>query len=245
VQTRDGVIRWIAARTEIEFGANRKPRRMLGVAMDITERKRVAESLRESEEHYRALAETATDVILTIDQDSTILFVNAAAEKMLGYPPAELIGQKITVLMPEPLRQGHSEGMRRYLQSGEKRLSWGAVSFPGLHKSGREISLEISIAESRMSDRSVFTAIMRDITERKRAEYELRRQNEELAHVTRISTMGELSRIVRAHELNQPLTAILSNTQAAQRSWLATRRISVRCGRFSPTLLRTILARAR
>jgi PAS domain S-box-containing protein len=184
--------------------------------VDITGRKLAEEALWESEQRYRTLAETAADVIITMDQNSTILFVNAAVEKILGYVPDDLIGQKITVLMPEPLRHRHVEGMRRYLETGEKRLSWSAVSFPGLHKSGREISLEIAFAESRMGDRRVFTGIMRDITERKRVEGELQQQRDELAHMTRVSLMGELAASL-AHELNQPLTAILSNAQAAQR----------------------------
>jgi PAS domain S-box-containing protein len=216
VQFRDRVMRWIAARGEIEFGANRKPRRMLGVAIDITQRKRAEEALRESEQHFRTMAETAADVIITMDQNSTILFVNAAVERVFGYVPTELIGQKITALMPEGLRQYHLEGMRHYLETGERRVSWSAVSFPGLHKSGREISLEIAFAESRISDRRVFTGIMRDITERKRTELEAAQLRAELAHISRVSTMGELAASL-AHELNQPLTAILSNAQAAQR----------------------------
>jgi PAS domain S-box-containing protein len=202
-----------------------KPTELRGLMLDITERKRAEESLRESEEHYRALTETASDVIITMDQDNTILFVNGAAEKIFGYVPAELIGQKITALMPDLLRHRHMEGMRRYLETGERSLSWSAVSFPGLHRSGREISLEIAFAESGIGDKRVFTGIIRDITERKHADAELRRNREELAHVTRITTMGELAASL-AHELNQPLTAILSNAQAAQR-FLANNRVDV------------------
>jgi PAS domain S-box-containing protein len=207
--------RWVATRGE-SVNDRGRPVRRLGAVIDITESKRAAEALRQSEEHYRSLAETAADVIVTIDQNSTILYVNTAVERVFGYVPADLIGQKMTVLMPEPLRHRHVEGLRRYLESSEKRLSWGAVSFPGLHKSGREISLEIAFAESRISDRRVFTGILRDITERKRAEAELQVQRAELAHVARVSTMGELAASL-AHELNQPLTAILSNAQAALR----------------------------
>jgi PAS domain S-box-containing protein len=208
--------RWIAVRGKFMRDPHGQLLRRMGTMIDITGRKLAEETLWESEQRYRTLAETAADVIITMDQNSTILFVNAAVEKILGYVPYDLIGQKITVLMPEPLRHRHVEGMRRYLETSEKRLSWSAVSFPGLHKSGREISLEIAFAESRMGDRRVFTGIMRDITERKRVEGELQQQRDELAHMTRVSLMGELAASL-AHELNQPLTAILSNAQAAQR----------------------------
>ncbi|MGH7825205.1 MAG: PAS domain S-box protein, partial [Candidatus Binatia bacterium] len=144
------------------------------VGRDITERKRAELALRESEERYRALAETATDAILGIDQNSVIVFANPAVEKIFGYTPSELIGRSITVLMPESLRQGHLEGMQRYLERGAKTLSWDYVSFPGLDKYGREISLEISFAESRRDERPLFIGFIRDVTERKRAERALR-----------------------------------------------------------------------
>jgi PAS domain S-box-containing protein len=216
VVSPEGATHWIAARGAVEVNGNGTALRMRGVAFDVTDRKRSADALRESEEHYRTLAETAADVIVTMDQNSTILFINAAVERVFGYTPGDLIGQKIIRLMPEPLRQRHIEGMRRYLETGERLVSWSHVSFPGLHKSGREISLEIAFAESRISDRRVFTGIMRDVTERKRAEAELQEQRAELAHVARVSIMGELAASL-AHELNQPLTAILSNAQAALR----------------------------
>jgi PAS domain S-box-containing protein len=208
--------RWLAVRGKFMRGPRGQLLRRMGTMIDITARKLAEEALWESEQRYRTLAETAADVIITMDQNSTILFVNAAVEKILGYVPDDLIGQKITVLMPEPLRRRHMEGIRRYLETSEKRLSWSAVSFPGLHKSGREISLEIAFAESRMGDRRIFTGIMRDITQRQRVEGELQQQRDELAHMTRVSMMGELAASL-AHELNQPLTAILSNAQAAQR----------------------------
>jgi PAS domain S-box-containing protein len=221
----NGTERWVLAKGRTVVEPDGHDGRRMGVLLDITERKQAAEALRQSEEHYRTLAETAADVIVTMDENSTILFVNPAVERVFGYTPADVIGRKITMLIPEPLRQRHVEGMRRYLDTGKKRLSWGAVSFPGLHKSGGEINLEIAFGESRRGDRRIFTGIMRDITERKRAEAELRQQREELAHLTRVSTMGELAASL-AHELNQPLTAILSNAQAAQR-FLSANRVDV------------------
>ena len=86
---------------------------------------------RESEEHYRAVAEAATDAIITIDSDGTILVVNPAAERIFGYSNNEMIGQPLDILIPEYLPHRHKT----------------AVQLPGLHKSGAGIPLEISFAE--------------------------------------------------------------------------------------------------
>ncbi len=133
------------------------------------------QALRESEERYRTVAETAGDAILTIDSHSRIQFANRATETIFGYSPAELLGQELTVLMPEAVRQAHRTGIRRYLETGEKHLSWQATQVSGLHRSGREVPLEIAFAEFQEKNQRFFTGIIRDITDRKRAEEELQR----------------------------------------------------------------------
>src|ERR1044072_8527854 len=111
------------------------------------ENQRARASLRESEEHYRAVAEAATDAIITIDSDSTILIVNPATERIFGYSSEEMIGQSLTTLMPEYLRHLHKAGSARHLETGQKHIHWSAVQLPGFHKTGKEIPLEISFAE--------------------------------------------------------------------------------------------------
>jgi PAS domain S-box-containing protein len=124
--------------------------------------------VRESEDHYRAVAEAATDAIITIDSNSTILNVNPATERIFGYSTEEMIGQSLTMLMPEYLRHLHQAGITRYLQTGQKHIQWSAAQLPGLHKTGNEIPLEISFAEFTRDGRHFFTGIARDISERKR-----------------------------------------------------------------------------
>ncbi len=123
---------------------------------------------RESEAHYRAVAEAATDAIITIDSNSTILVVNPATERIFGYSSEEMLGQSLTMLMPEYLRHLHKAGILRYMESGQKHLEWAAVQLPGLNKSGAEIPLEISFAEFATDGRRFFIGIARDISERKR-----------------------------------------------------------------------------
>jgi PAS domain S-box-containing protein len=124
----------------------------------------------------RVIADTASDAIITINEDSTMLFVNHATEKIFGYSSAELLGQSLTMLMPDYLRQVHRAGLQRYVALGNRHLSWEAVELPGLHKSGREIPLELSFGEFIENGRHFFTGIARDITERRRLERRLEAQ---------------------------------------------------------------------
>jgi PAS domain S-box-containing protein len=145
----------------------------------LIERKRAEQALRESETRFRTLAETASDAIITIDGTGTIVFVNQATEKVFGYAAAELLGQDLTMLMPEYLRRLHSAGLARYQETGKRHIHWEALELPGLHRDGHEFPLEISFGEFARAGQRYFTGIARDITERKRAEEALRKAREE------------------------------------------------------------------
>jgi PAS domain S-box-containing protein len=121
----------------------------------------------------RVIANTASDAIITIDQESTIVFVNRAAEKIFGYTRAELLGQSLTMLMPDYLRHVHRAGVQRYVDTGRRHISWEAVQLPGLHRNGHEFPLELSFGEFTENGRPFFTGIARDITERRRLERRL------------------------------------------------------------------------
>jgi len=119
------------------------------------------------QEAFRVLAETASDAIITIDERSIIVFVNAAAVRIFGYSIPEMVGQPMTMLMPEYLRHMHERGLRRYLDTGQRHIPWEAVELPGLHKDGRIVPLEISFGEFAVDDgRRLFTGIARDVTQR-------------------------------------------------------------------------------
>lgn len=144
-------------------------------------------ALRESENRFRTLAETASDAIITIDEDSRIVLVNHAAERIFGYTMAEMLGQELTMLMPDYLRHLHKAGLDRYKQTGKRHISWEAIELPGLHKNGSEVPLELSFGEFVRRSKRYFTGIARDITERKRADEALRQSREErLAELERV-----------------------------------------------------------
>ncbi|MGI8838581.1 MAG: GAF domain-containing protein [Pyrinomonadaceae bacterium] len=142
-------------------------------------------------ESSRIIAETASDAIITINEESTILFVNRATSKIFGYTAEELIGSPLTMLMPEYLRHLHSAGLRDYIATGQKHISWEAVELPGLHKSGKELILELSFGEFQKDGHRFFTGIARDIGRRKQDEQRLKLQHSTTEILAGASTLDE------------------------------------------------------
>ena len=128
----------------------------------------------DKESRFNTLAETASDGIISIDDQSAIRYVNPAAWQMFGYEPAEMLDKNLTLLMPERFRQIHLTSFRRYLDTGQRHIPWRAIELIGLHKNGREFPIEISFGEDVRKDKHFFTGIVRDITDRKRSEEALR-----------------------------------------------------------------------
>ena len=138
------------------------------------QRKRAEQALQESESLYRAISETAADGIVMVDESSTILAANPAVEQIFGYSSDELLGKNLSLLMPERMRKAHFEGMKRFLTTGQKKITWSGMELPGLTKSGEEIPLEISFGVSSKGGGFLFTGLIRDISRRKEAEESLR-----------------------------------------------------------------------
>jgi PAS domain S-box-containing protein len=136
---------------------------------------------------FRVVAETATDAIVTIDEQSTILFVNTAAERIFGYAISEMMHQPVTMLMPHYLRELHRGAVEGYLQTGKKHFSWTAIKLTGLHRSGREFPVEVSLGEQVRGKRRIFTGIVRDISEREQSESLLRQSQEKYASMVHSS----------------------------------------------------------
>ncbi|MDQ6652587.1 MAG: GAF domain-containing protein [Acidobacteriota bacterium] len=144
-------------------------------------------------ESSRIIAETASDAIITIDENSTILFVNHAAVNIFGYSPEEMLGAELTMLMPEYLRHLHRAGLKQYLETDNKHISWQAAELPGLHKNGKEISLELSFGEFRRNGQRFFTGIARDISRRKRDEHRLALQHSATGILANAKSLADAS----------------------------------------------------
>src|SRR5205814_1500584 len=138
---------------------------------------------------------------------SAILFANTASGNIFGYSRQELIGADLTMLMPDYLRHVHKASIERYMNTGERHISWHAVQLPGRHKAGHEIPLEISFAEYQQDRKHVFIGIIRDVTERKRLD-------EKLRQTAKLESLGLLAGGI-AHDFNNLLTGVLGNISLA------------------------------
>jgi PAS domain S-box-containing protein len=190
---------------------------------EIADRKHAEEDLRTSEEMHRVIVEAANDAVISMDERGAILLANPATRRIFGYDPVEIVGKPMTMLMPEMMRKPHENGYKRYLATGKRHLNWQGVEVTAQRKDGQEFPVEVSFGELTSDGHKVFTGFIRDISERKQAEDRLRASERdlqmtqaELARVSRLTTMGELAASI-AHEVNQPLTAVINNASACLR----------------------------
>lgn len=161
--------------------------RIVLLIRDLSAPKQAEEALRISEKRYRLIAETATDAIIMIDEASRVSFVNSAAEKIFGYSASEILGNKLTMLMPKRLQKRHRHALQHYLKSGHRRLSWHAIELTGLHKNKTEIPLEISFGEFVKDGKHHFIGIVRDISERVHAKQALQETEERYRALVEVS----------------------------------------------------------
>jgi PAS domain S-box-containing protein len=148
------------------------------VFRDITERKQAEAALRESELRFRSVVESAADAIIVADGEGRILSWNPAAQLIFGYAKDEVLGQPLTILMPERYREAHRRGVERMRATGESRLIGKTLEAHWLRKDGREFPLECSLAMWTVGTETFFSGILRDLTERKRVERRLAAQYE-------------------------------------------------------------------
>lgn len=169
-----------------------------------------------AQDEFQALLEAAVDGIVVIDEFGHISAFNAAAERLFGYTAAEVIGNNVSMLMPNPYRDEHDGYLANYRDTGVRRIIGIGREATARRKDGSEFPIYLAVGESRGTRGRRFVGIIRDLSERRRYEERLRQNRERLAHVGRISLMGEMAGGL-AHEINQPLGAIANYAQAARR----------------------------
>ena len=171
--------------------------------------------LPEREALLRAILETSPDGLITIDEDGIIQSFNPAAERMFGYNAAEVIGRNVSCLMPSPYREEHDGYLARFLRTGERRIIGIGREVLGQRKDGTIFPHELTVGEVKAGGRRLFAGFLKDVSARQQSEQRLQELQAELVHVARLSAMGEMASAI-AHELNQPLTAIINYAQTAR-----------------------------
>ena len=186
------------------------------------------EALRDSVARADAILATAVDAVVVIDERGAVETFNPAAERMFGYAAAEVFGQNVSVLMPDPFRREHDGYLANYLRTGEKKIIGIGREVVGRRKDGTTFPVDLAVSEARLVGRRVFVGIVRDITGRKQAEEALRESNRQLEgalaalqakgdevkvmsrqlwQAAKLAAVGELAASI-AHELNNPLATV-------------------------------------
>ena len=162
----------------------------------------------------RAILDTAVDAIIIIDEEGIIHTFNQAACELFGYSPEEVVGHNVRMLMPPADASRHNGYISNYLKTGKASIIGVGRELVGLTATGERIPIYLAVSDIRLDGRRRFAGIIRNLTEQYAAREALASQREKLAHVGRLSTMGEMTASI-AHEINQPLTAISMYAQAS------------------------------
>jgi PAS domain S-box-containing protein len=192
----DGAVRWVEGRGQLFCDERGQPERMVGVCLDVTDRKH-------AEERFRLTVEAAPAAMIMVDSQGTIVLVNALTERLLGYVRDELVGQPIEQLVPSRFRGRHAEYRAGFLADSRQRPMGNGRDLYAVRKDGSEVPVEIGLSPMNTADGRFVLAAVTDISQRKEAEQALqdanRYKDEFLAML--------------AHELRNPLGAIANAAQ--------------------------------
>lgn len=169
----------------LQLVSDNNQRRFLAIIVDITERRKTEKEIRDSEEKRRLIMSGALDAIICIDTNETITFWNTQADVIFGWKEKEVLGQQLSqLIIPEPYRKFHIEGMKKYLKTGEGKALNVLLELSAIKRSGEEFPIELTVIPIKQGEEVFFCAFIRDITERKKSETTILQANERFEKVT-------------------------------------------------------------
>jgi two-component system, LuxR family, sensor kinase FixL len=189
------------------------------IARDLSQLQRADQELQRREALLQSILDTVPDALVVIDERGIVQSFSAAAERLFGFSPEEVIGQNVSMLMPSPYRESLDSYMERYLATGERHIIGIGRIVVGQRRDGSTFPMELAVGEVILGERRLFTGFVRDLTQRRERERRLSELQSELVHLSRLSELGQMASAL-AHEVNQPLTAI-SNYLSGVRRLLA------------------------
>lgn len=184
------------------------------VTRDLTESKKIQEALLETTARKTAIFEASLDCIISMDPEGKIIEFNKAAELTFGHRREDVIGREMAeVIIPPRMREAHRNGLKKYLSSGVGPVLNKRLELSAIRSDGSEFPVELTIVELKLPNQTIFTGFLRDITDRKRTEDELKRSKEsaEIANNAKTYFLANMS-----HEIRTPLGAILGFSELMQ-----------------------------
>ncbi|WP_245515719.1 two-component system sensor histidine kinase NtrB [Oharaeibacter diazotrophicus] len=169
-----------------------------------------------SEARFESLLDTAADGIIVIDELGRILAFNKSCEALFGFTAVEAVGQNVKLIMPPSYADAHDGYMENYRRTGHRKIIGIGREVAGRHKDGTVFPIELSVGEAATSEGRQFIGVLRDLRQRKAVELRVSQLQAQIMHMTRLSAMDEMGAAM-AHELNQPLTALMLYMQAVIR----------------------------
>ncbi len=190
------------ARSDLERQVAARTRELTA---EIAERRQIELALRQSEERFRGASLAAADGIILSDASGSITFWNRAAQRIFGYSEEEIVGQPLASLVPHALRSRHKTGFQKAATGSLTEMATDPIEIVGLAKSGAEIPIEVSLSNWEVGGQRFFGAVVRDITERKHLESQIR-------HAQKMEAVGQLTGGI-AHDFNNLLSIASGNLE--------------------------------
>ena len=203
---RNEEVRWLKGQGWVIRDEQGHPYRMAEISLDITEQKQLESSLRESQEKFKVLAETAEDAILMMDSKGCISYWNNAAAKLYGYEREEVLGRNLhRLLVPLRYRRASQQGLATFRKTGEGAAIGKTLELTACRKGGEEFPVELSLGKANIKGEWVAVGIIRDISKRKRLMEELVKSKEsaEAANEQKSRYLAYIS-----HDIRTPLSAV-------------------------------------
>lgn len=186
---------------------------VMGIGENMSQQKFAETELRKSEDRFQMIINTAYAAFVSLNEDGLIIDWNTQAEQMFGWNKAEVVNQKLSMLIiPEDLRESHESGLKRYLETGQDKALNQKLELTALTRQGNSIPVEIAITSMKYRGGVIFNAFIEDISERKLMAAQLH-------HAQKMESIGQLAAGI-AHEINTPLQYIGDNTRFLQDSFL-------------------------
>jgi PAS domain S-box-containing protein len=210
---KDGRVVWVLDEARLVRPEGRSPY-WQGFQLDITARKEAERRLQDAHEHLRLMVDSALDAVVSMDTDGRIIGWNPQAETTFGWTADDVLGRALVeTIVPHAHRAAHREGLHRWRETGEGAVLNSRIEIQALCRDGRMIPVELAIVPVAVGDGTVFSAFIRDISDRKRAQEDLERalevEREAAARLRALDEMKDTFLQAVSHDLRTPLAAIL------------------------------------